>query len=301
MRGNEFTELAAFATVAEHRSFARAASSLRISPSTLSQSIRTLEQRLGVQLLNRTTRSVSVTEAGARLLARLVPAVTELEAAVDEARSTPSSPAGTIRVQLPWPAFYTVLEPFLGPFYQAHPSIVLDLTLEDAPTDIVAGGFDIGIRLGELVEQDLIAIPLGGGVRQVAVASPDYVAEHGLPQTPDELLHHRCINWRWPGHTGLYNWEFMRDRSWFSVAVNGPLIVSHRDAALRAALQGIGIAYWNEKLVQPYVTEGKLVTMLEVFSPPFPGWHLMYPRQRHLPTPVRAFVDFMRRRARDLT
>jgi DNA-binding transcriptional LysR family regulator len=301
MRGNEFTELAAFATVAEHRSFARAASSLRISPSTLSQSIRTLEQRLGVQLLNRTTRSVSLTEAGARLLARLVPAVAELKAAVDEARSTRDSPAGMVHVQVPWPAFYTVLEPLLGPFYQAHPSIVLDLTLDDAATDIVAGGFDVGIRLGELLEQDLVGMPLGGGVRQVAVASPAYAAEHGLPQTPDELLRHRCINWRWPGHTGLYNWEFMRDGSWFSVAVNGPLIVSHRDAALRAALQGIGIAYWNEKLVRPYVAEGTLLTMLEAFSPAFPGWHMMYPRQRHLPMPVRAFVDFMRRNAPNLT
>jgi DNA-binding transcriptional LysR family regulator len=142
MRGNEFTELAAFATVAEHRSFAKAASSLRVSPSTLSQNIRTLEQRLGVRLLNRTTRSVSLTEAGMPLLARLVPAVAELQAAVEEARSTRDSPAGMVRVQVPWPAFYTVLEPLLGPFYQAHPSIVLDLTLEDAATDIVAGGFD---------------------------------------------------------------------------------------------------------------------------------------------------------------
>jgi DNA-binding transcriptional LysR family regulator len=301
MRGNEFTELAAFTAVAEHQSFARAASSLRISPSTLSQSIRTLEQRLGVQVLNRTTRSVSLTEAGARLLARLVPAVAELQAAVDEARSTRDSPAGIVRVQVPWPAFYTVLEPLLGRFYQAHPSIVLDVTLEDAASDIVAGGFDVGIRLGELLEQDLVGMPLGGGVRQVAVASPAYATEQGLPQTPDDLLRHRCINWRWPGHAGLYNWEFMRDGSWFSVAVDGPLIVSHRDAALRAALQGIGIAYWNEKLVRPYVAEGRLVTMLEAFSPAFPGWHMMYPRQRHLPTPVRAFLDFMRRNARDLT
>ena len=301
MRGNEFAELTAFTTVAVQRNFARAAASLRLSPSTLSQSIRTLEQRLGVQLLNRTTRSVSVTEAGSRLLARLVPAVAEPQAAVDEARSTRDSPAGTVCVQVPWPAFYTVLEPLLGRFHQAHPSIVLDLTLEDAATDIVEGGFDVGIRLGELVEQDLVAVPLGGSLRQVAVASPAYAAQHGVPQTPDELLHHRCINWRWPGNTGLYNWEFMRDGSWFSVAVNGPLIVSHRDAALRAALQGIGIAYWNEKLVRPYVTEGKLLTMLEAFSPAFPGWHMMYLRQRHLPTTVRAFVDFMRRNAHDVT
>jgi DNA-binding transcriptional LysR family regulator len=301
MRGNEFTELTAFATVAEQRNFAKAASSLRMSPSTLSLNVRKLEQRLGVQLLNRTTRSVSVTEAGARLLARLAPAVAELQAAVDEARSTRDSPAGTVRVQVPWPAFYTVLEPLLGSFYRAHPSIVLDLTLDDAATDIVAGGFDVGIRLGELLQQDLVGVPLGGDIRQVAVASPAYAAERGLPQTPDELLHHRCINWRWPGHTGPYNWEFMRDGSWFSVAVNGPLVVSHRDAALCAALQGIGIAYWNEKPVRSYVTEGKLLTMLEVFSPAFPGWHMMYLRQRHFPAAVRAFIDFMRDNAQNVT
>ena len=233
MRGNEFTELTAFATVAEQRNFAKAASSLRMSPSTLSLNVRKLEQRLGVQLLNRTTRSVSVTEAGARLLARLAPAVAELQAAVDEARSTRDSPAGTVRVQVPWPAFYTVLEPLLGSFYRAHPSIVLDLTLDDAATDIVAGGFDVGIRLGELLQQDLVGVPLGGDIRQVAVASPAYAAERGLPQTPDELLHHRCINWRWPGHTGPYNWEFMRDGSWFSVAVNGPLVVESVAATRR--------------------------------------------------------------------
>src|SRR5262249_14341636 len=154
------------------------------------------------------------------LFVRLAPAVAELQAAVDEAQMARNSPVGTVRVQVPWPAFYTVLEPLLGAFHKAYPAIVLDLTFEDAPTDIVAGGYDVGIRLGELLEQDLVGVPLGGAVRQIAVASPSYAADHGLPQTPDDLLHHRCINWRWPGHTGLYNWEFMRDGSWFSVAVN---------------------------------------------------------------------------------
>ncbi len=295
MRGTDFAELTAFAAVAQQGNFARAASALRISPSTLSLTIRKLEQRLGVQLLNRTTRSVSVTEVGARLLARLAPAVAELEAAVDETRATRDSPAGTVRVQVPWPAFYTILEPLLGRFHQAHPAVVLDLTLEDASVNIVQGGFDVCIRLGELLEQDLVAVALGGSIRQVAVASPAYVAEHGLPQTPEDLLRHRCINWRWPGNAGLYKWEFMRDSVWFSVAVNGPLIVSHRDAALRAALQGVGIAYWNELLVRRHVGAGRLLTMLEEFSPDFPGWHLVYVRQRHLPAPVRAFVAFMRR------
>jgi DNA-binding transcriptional LysR family regulator len=294
MRGSEFAELRAFLAVTDEGNFSRAAAKLRMSPSTLSQTIRKLEARLGIQLLSRTTRSVSITEAGRHLLARFKPALVEMQAAVEDARNFGAAPAGTVRVQLPHPAFTTLIEPLLGRFYEANPAIVLDLTIDDSPTDIVDAGFDVGFRLGELLEEDMIAVPVGGEIRQIAFASPVYIARHGAPQTPAELHDHRCINWRW-GKKGLYSWEFARGGKWFSVTVNGPLVVSHRHAALSAALQGLGIAFWNEKLVRPLIDQGKLVPLLENFSPPFPGWHMTYARQRYMPQAVRTFVDFIRK------
>ena len=281
--------------VVEEGNFSRAAAALRISPSTLSQTIRELERNLGIQLLNRTTRNVSVTDAGQRLMDGFKPALANMQAVVEAARNVANRPAGTVRVQIPRPAFVTLLEPVLYQFYEAYPAVVLDLTIEDTVTNIVEARFDIGVRLGELLEQDMVGVAVGGDVRQVAVASPDYVVRHGMPQTPADLHAHRCINWRWPGTTGLYAWEFARDGKWFSVAVNGPLIVSHRDAALSAALQGVGIAFWSELLVRPFIVQGRLVPLLEEFSPPFSGWHLTFPKQRHMPPAVRCFVDFMRR------
>jgi DNA-binding transcriptional LysR family regulator len=295
MRGSEFAELRAFLAVTDEGNFSRAAAKLRMSPSTLSQTIRKLETRLGIQLLSRTTRSVSITEAGRHLLARFKPAFDEMQAAVDDARKFGATPAGTVRVLLAHPAFTTLIEPLLGRFNETNPDIVLDLTIDDAPDDIVAAGFDVGFRLGELLEEDMIAVPVGGEIRQIAFASPEYVARHGAPRTPAELHDHYCINWRWAGTKGVYSWEFAHNGKWFSVAVNGPLIVSHRHAALSAALQGVGIAFWNEKLVRPLINEGRLVPLLEKFSPHFPGWHMTYSRQRHMPLAVRTFVDFIRK------
>jgi DNA-binding transcriptional LysR family regulator len=295
MRGSEFAELRAFVTVAEHGNFARAAKSLRISPSTLSQTIRELEERLGVRLLNRTTRSVSLTEAGGRLLARFKPAMEEMVAAVADARTLRDRPAGTVRLHASRSASSLMVEPRLGAFFEAYPDIVLDLTIDDAVTNIVAAGFDVAIRIGELLEEDMVAVKIGPDIRQLAVASPAYLARHGTPRAPSDLHAHRCINWRWPGTSGLYNWEFAQNGRWFSVAVNGPLIVSHRDAALSAALQGVGIAFWSEYALRDHIDAGRLVTLLEEFSPPFPGWHLCYPKQRHASAPVRAFVEFFRR------
>jgi DNA-binding transcriptional LysR family regulator len=293
MRGSEFAELRAFVAVAEQGNFARAAAGLRISPSTLSQTIRELEERLGVRLLNRTTRSVSITEAGNRLLSRFKPAMEEMQAAVADARNLRDSPAGTIRLQASRSASAVLVEPRLGEFFATYPDIILDLTIDDAITNIVAAGFDVGIRIGELLEEDMVAVKIGEDIRQIAVASPEYIALYGAPRVPADLHAHRCINWRWPGNR-IYNWEFAENGRWFSVAVNGPLIVSHRDAALSAALQGVGIAFWGEYALRPYIEAGKLVPLLVEFSPTFPGWHLCYPKQRHTPAPVRAFVDFFR-------
>jgi DNA-binding transcriptional LysR family regulator len=297
MRGSEFAELRAFVAVAERGNFARAASALRISPSTLSQIIRELEERLGVRLLNRTTRSVSLTEAGQRLMARFKPAMEEMQAAVADARDLRDRPAGTVRLHTSRTAAVAVIEPLLGRFFEAFPEIILDISVDDAVTNIVEAGFDVGIRIGELLEDDMVAVRVGADMRQLAVASPAYLARHGRPQTPADLHSHRCINWRWPGMSGLYNWEFAEKGRWFSVAVNGPLIVSHRDTALQAALQGVGIAFWGEYALRSYIDSGELIPLLEEYSPTFAGWHLCYPKQRHTSAPVRAFVDFVRHAA----
>lgn len=297
MRGSEFAELRAFASIVEHGNFARAAGQLGISPSTLSQTIRALEERLGVLLLNRTTRSVALTDAGARLLRRLEPAMRELQAAVEEAASLRDRPAGRLRLNAPRSAVDLFVEPLLGAFHEAYPDVVLDITVDDAVIDIVAAGFDIGIRLGEWLTGDVVAVRLGGSFRQVAFAAPAYLARHGEPRTPAELQRHRCVNWRRPGGS-LYHWEFQRDGEWFAVAVDGPLVVSDRRLALSAALQGVGIGFWTEDRVAPHVAAGRLRLLLDAWSAPFPGFYAYYPKQRVTPASVRAFVGFMRRAAR---
>lgn len=294
MRGSEFAELRAFVTIAEQGNFARAAAHLRISRSTLSQTIRELEMRLGVRLLNRTTRSVSLTDAGQRLLARFKPALDEMQEAIRDIQNLRDVPAGKVRVHAPRKAAKTLIEPYLGRFASSHPNIVLDITLDDAVIDIVEAGFDIGIRLGELLDDDMVAVKLGNDIRMCAVASPDYVAEFGTPQHPGELNKHRCINWRWAGKSGIYNWEFYKDGHWTSVVVDGPLIVSCSDMAISAAVQGVGIAFWAEYDVRGLIEAGKLVPMLEEFSPYFPGWYLTFPKQRHMPGAVRVVIDFLR-------
>ena len=295
MRGSDYAQLKAFERVVAHGNFARAAGELGLSPSTLSQMIRALEARLGVRLLNRTTRSLSLTSAGERLHARFAPAMGEMEAALAEAAGAGGAPAGTLRVHLPSVAAAAFVEPLLGRFHETYPAIVLDLTLDDAAVDLVAEGYDVGARLGEFLEADMVAVKLGGEQRQIAVASPGYIARHGRPLVPTDLLAHRCINWRRPGQAGLYKWEFVRDGKWFAVAVEGPLIVSQRALALAAAVQGVGIAFWAEELVRPLIEEGRLVPLLDEWCAPFAGWYLCYPRQSHTPPALRAFVDFMRK------
>jgi DNA-binding transcriptional LysR family regulator len=295
MRGSDYAELKAFVTVVARGNFARAAAELGISASTLSQTIRELEARLGVRLLNRTTRSLSLTDAGERLHARFKPAMSEMEAAVQEVASLRDAPAGTLRVHMPSIAAAAYLEPVLGRFHEAYPDIVLDVTIDDFVTNSVEAGHDVGARLGEFLEADMVAVKLGGEQRQLVVASPDYIARHGRPEAPADLLRHRCINWRQPGSTGFYKWEFLKDGQWFAVAVNGPLVVSHRGMAIAAAVQGVGIAFWAEEMVHPLINEGKLVPLLEEWCGTFPGWFLCYPKQRYTPPSVRAFVDFLRR------
>src|SRR3954468_18053867 len=258
LSGSDYNQLRAFVVVGEHLSFSRAAEVLGVSPSALSQLVRGFEERVGVRLLNRTTRSVALTEAGATLFQRVRPAVSELGAAIGQVRRTRERPSGTVRVHAFRSAAQTYLDPILVDFAERYPDVVLDITLDDEVVDVVAGGFDAALRISEVIERDLIAVRLGPDLRQIAVASPDYLAKHGRPAHPRDLVDHRCIRWRWSGHTTPYAWEFFEAGSWFSVAVDGPLIVSDKEMALRATLQGIGIGFPVEDTVAGAIAAGQL-------------------------------------------
>lgn len=294
LSSSDYGALRAFAAVAEESSFSRAAQTLGVSPSALSQMVRGLEDRVGARLLNRTTRSVSLTETGRMLFDRIRPAMGDLGAAVRDVRSTNGRPVGTVRVQTFRVAADLFLAPMLAQFARDYPEIVLDVALDDSVSDIVAGGFDIAIRLGETIERDMVAIRIGPDLRQVAVASPAYLTEHGTPSTPDDLLNHRCIRWRWPGRGAPYAWEFHEEGRWFTVAVDGPLIADSRGFGVAAAAAGVGIAFAIEEAVAPFIRDGQLVPLLEGWSAPFPGFFLCYPQQRHMSPALRAFVDCLK-------
>ena len=292
---NDLGGLRAFVTVADLASFSRAAEGLGVSSSALSQTIRGLEERVGTRLLHRTTRSVSPTEAGAALLSQVRPALAALESAFDHARRAGRGPSGIVRVHCFRAAADLFIAPILASFHNAFPDIVLDLTIDDAVVDLVQGGFDVGIRVAELIERDMVAVRLGGDLRQIAVASPAYVTLHGAPRTPQDLLRHRCIRWRWPGQTTPYAWEFNESGRWFSIVVKGPLIASSRELGLRAALDGVGIAFVKINSVADEIAQGRLVPLLERWSAPFAGFFLCYPQQRHMAPGVRAFIDALRK------
>jgi DNA-binding transcriptional LysR family regulator len=280
--------------VVESGSFARAAERLAVSPSALSQIIRGLEERLGVRLLNRTTRSVAVSEAGERLLARVGPALRELDEAQTELVSLRREPRGTLRINAPREPVLHVIASKLGSFQRRYPEVVLDLVVDDLLADIVAQRFDAGIRLGEVLERDMVAVPLTGELEMMVVGAPSYLAEYGRPQHPRDLATHRCINFRWPSGRGLWRWEFERKRRQLEVDVEGPLIVNNSDVALEAALQGIGLAYLFDFKVQSLIDTGKLERVLAPWSPPFPGFYLYHPSRKQIPPALRAFIDFFR-------
>lgn len=291
LSGTDFGQLRAFVLVANARSFSRTAESLGVSASALSQTIRGLEERLGVRLLNRTTRSVSVTEAGEALLQRISPAIEELAAAMGQAQQYREKIAGVVRIHTFRTAADLFLKPMLRSFNEACPDVVLDVTLSDEVVDVVARGYDAAIRIGEVIERDMIAVRLGPDLRQIAVASPDYLARHGEPESPRELTTHRCLGWRWEGHELPYKWEFNRDGKWFDVEVKGPLICSSKEFCVKAAVEGLGIAFATEELVAPYVEQGRLVSLFESWSAPFPGYYLCYPAQRQMAPALRAFIN----------
>jgi DNA-binding transcriptional LysR family regulator len=292
MRGSEFAELKAFAAVVERASFARAADHLGLSPSALSQTIRQLETRLGVRLLNRTTRSVSPTSAGARLYDRITPVMREMDAAVIEAVEATGKVAGSLRINTLGMAAEKIIAPRLGRFHHAYPQVVLDIVIDDTLIDIVAGRFDAGIRVGERLEKDMVAVRLTPNVQMVAVAAPDYLNEHGEPQSPADLHHHACINWRFPGSGSIYRWEFERRGKRIEIGVEGVLISNHQDIVVEAALQGLGILYAHDHdRVHDAIKRGKLRRVLTDWSTTLPGLFLYHP-SRQLPQPaLRAFID----------
>jgi DNA-binding transcriptional LysR family regulator len=294
MRKGRGGELRAFVSVAELGSFSKAAERLGISPSSLSQIIRSFEERLGVRLFHRTTRSVALTEAGERLLLRVRPALAELDAALNDVGHYRDQPAGLVRVHCLRLAYSAHVEPVLPAFHEAYPDVTLDILVADTIVDLVAAGFDVGLTLGEVMERDMVGVRLGGDMRQIAVASPDYIARHGHPRTPRDLHDHKCLGWRWPGRTIPYNWEFFKDEGWFEVEVSGPLILSEQRMTIDAAMKGIGIAFWVESELKPLIEAGRLVPLLEEWSAPFPGIHISYPQQRQMAPALRAFIDFVK-------
>jgi len=292
MRGSDFAELRAFAAIVEHGSFARAAKHLGMSSSALSQTIRLLESRLGVQLLNRTTRSVAPSVVGQQLYERLGPTMLELDAAVSEAVGAAGRVAGLLRINTSGVAATKLISPRLGRFHRACPDVQLDIVINDGLSDIVADRCDAGIRGGERLEKDVVAVRLTADMEMMAVATPDYLNRHGTPKIPADLHAHACINWRYPGSGAVYRWEFEKDGKSFEMSVEGPLTSSMQEVVLEGALQGLGILYtYNDDRIVSAIGDGRLKRVLTDWSPKFPGLFLYYSSRRS-PTPaLRAFID----------
>jgi DNA-binding transcriptional LysR family regulator len=293
MQRSDLSDLEAFAAIARHRSFRRAATERGVSPSALSHVMRGLEERLGVRLLSRTSRSVAPTEAGERLLTRLAPALSDIAEALDEVNSFRDTPVGTLRLNVPRSAARRLLAPMLARFLAAHPRARLEIVTDDGLVDIVERGFDAGIRVGQRLARDMIAVPFGPSRRFAVVGSPAYLTVRGLPSTPHDLQAHACIDRRYPSGAS-FPWGFERDGQVIEVAVDGPLVVDDADLMVRAALDGVGLAFVYEDLVLDLIDQGLLMRVLEDWCPAFPGFFLYYPSRRQMPAVLRAFIDAMR-------
>jgi DNA-binding transcriptional LysR family regulator len=285
-------DLAAFAAVAEHRSFRKAADALGVSRSALSHTLLNLEENLGVRLLNRTTRSVSPTDAGTRLLARLDPVLRDLDAALDTLADT-RGPSGSLRINTNKGAARVLLQGIVPEYLARYPDIELDLVTEGRLIDIVEQGFDAGIRLGEAVPRDMIAVRLGGDFRFLAVASPHYLAGRPPLTVPDDLGQHQCIRQRLPSGK-RYRWEFNRRGEDIAIDPPGHLTLDDNDLMVQAAADRLGIAYVPESYARPLLDSGRVVTVLEDWCPPIPGLTLYYPGHRHVPSALRALIDLIK-------
>ncbi len=291
-------DLDAFTAVAVARSFRAAAKKRGVSASSLSEALRRLEARLQVRLLNRTTRSVTLTEAGTRLLDRLTPALGEIAGALDQVNEMRDSPAGTLRLNVPTIVAREILPPIVGRFLREHPAIALEVTAEDGFVDVLAAGFDAGVRYEERVERDMIAIPIGPGrQRYVTAASPDYIARRGMPGHPHDLLGHACIRHRFASGFSL-PWEFGEGEATLTIAPPAVVTANTIDLELGAAIDGLGVIRTFEEFVAPAIAAGSLVPILEDWTTSFSGPFLYYASRRHMPAALRAFVDFLKREQR---
>ena len=292
---DELTVLAAFAVVADELSFTRAAVKLNVSRSAISHSIRTLEERLGLRLLARTTRTVAPTDAGDRLLAQLRPALHDIQAALTEVGRLREKPAGVVRLIAPPIVLATLLSPKLAKFARDYPDVLLDITSEDdTRRDLVAGRFDAGIHLGEFLQRNMVAVKVTGDQRAAIVAAPTYFDSHPKPKTPRDLTAHRGLRYRMGPDGPVYRWEFEKRGKPLTVSVSGPLVVNDAEFMIRAALDGVGLAFALEDYVAEHIARGELVRVLEDWCPPFDGYFLYYPSRRHQPPALQALVDALR-------
>ncbi len=286
-------DLGAFSAVAAHRSFRRAADALGVSRSSLSHAVLALEQRLGVRLLNRTTRRVAPTEAGEALLARLTPVLRDLDEALDAVAEARGEPSGTLRINANENAARLLMKAVVPRFLARFPGMALDLVADGRFVDIVEQGFDAGVRLGEAIPRDMVAVRIGDDLRFVVVAAPSYLAARGAPVTPEDLPLHACIRQRLPSGK-RYRWEFQKRGQEMAIDVPGVLTLDHNGLMVEAAADGLGLAYVPEPSARAALDDGRLVTVLDDWCPLIPGLHLYYPGHRHVPAGLRAFIDVLR-------
>jgi len=286
-------DLSIFIAIANHLSFSRAAIELGVTPSSLSHALRAVEERLGVRLVNRTTRSVALTEAGQRLYARIKPAFLDINDAIDDLNTFRDTPSGTLRFNASRAAAKVALLPAVMRFQRRYPDVNVEVVVDNAMIDIVAAGFDAGVRLGETIEADMITTAIGPRQRFAVVATPDYFERYPKPQTPEDLRGQPCIRYRFLSGV-MYRWEFERGGIELDVDVDGPLTVSDQDIMVDAALGGAGLAYLFEDQISDMLADGRLVRVLEDWCPFYPGFYLYYPSRRQAPAALRAFLDFVR-------
>jgi DNA-binding transcriptional LysR family regulator len=294
MDRGDLANLTAFVAVADRRSFRAAASRLGVTPSALSHSMRQLEERLEVRLLHRTTRSVSLTDAGLRLLERLRPAISEIAGALDDLNQERQRPMGRLRIYAAYVAGAVVVAPIWGRFLSTYPEVHLELAVGDAPIDIVAKGFDAGIGPRDRASADMIAVRVMGPMKIAVVGAPTYFAKRRPPRTPEDLARHSCVQLRMAGDGAVLAWPLERNRKSRHISVEGRLMVNNADLAVRAAVDGLGIAYTLEALAEPFLRSGQLVRILEEWSPSFEGLFLYYPGHRQVPATLRALIDMIR-------
>ena len=287
-------DLSAFVAVAQAHSFTKAAARLGISPSALSHAMRGLEERLGVRLLARTTRSVAPTEAGERLLTVVLPHLQGIESELSALNLLRDIPAGTIRLTASEHAAYTVIYPVLARLAADYPEIKIEVNVDNMLADLVAGRFDAGIRLGEHVERDMVAVRIAPDMRMAIVGTPAYFERHPRPETPQDLTQHECIGIRLPTHGGLLPWEFDKDGRSITVRVEGQLIFNTMSLALRAVLDGLGLGYCLDDMAAEAIADGRLIRVLEDWCEPFPGYHIYYPSRRQLSPALRLLIDALR-------